>query len=615
MGGPWEDYAVAADDGPWNDYAKPKRKGGAAGLAKSAVTGLAKGVQGVAELGESLTPTGLARNTLNRFGANIPSPLGAGRSAISTYGHKPETRGERYTEAVAEQVPNALAPGGLLRRAASVVLPGIAGEGAREAAEAAGMGKTGQSVAKFAGGFAGGLGASAQPLRRLATAGQDNALNAFARRAKVDPVEMRAKANALSEAGVQPSLIDVAGDRGRRFVRAVGVKSEMAGERLASNARAVSSSAKPAIMARTRDVGPMRGKTADDLSQEIDAARSASAQKNYAEPYATPVTVPDKVMDMLADSSGRSIISRARADAIERQDWMQQAELDMLLRLPDKGGVGPLPRVSAGTIDRLVIAARERGNKFMERGNRMRAGGSYQRQKQLDSVLNDVEEIKPARQDYRNKSQAIGVLGKERQDIFSTDPGDYGRWLQGLSPEARQANQVAIRQEVLDTLGGQRSSTFGSVDELATSEYAKANLAQALGADAKPYLAFLEAKLEQVRNARMVDPNAGSRTAVLENDLGGVMRDVGAVGGKAMSGNPVGAAFEGAKIWLARRGISEQQARVIAEASTDPAKLQNVLAYLEQKLGKPAAQQYLEQLRRPALAGVASGAIAASGSQ
>lgn len=608
-------------------------------VAKSGATGFGKGIRNALGTVFSGSPQGMVSNALGSLGATegvrkvaeVASPLGMLRNAENVLGlasgttrkavekapsrdYVPQTRTGRYAESVGENAANALAPGGIPARVASVVVPGVTGEGAREAASALGAGEKGQAAAKLVGTLAGGLASSVRIAPRsqagkapVAMAGQ---------RAKLDPALMRAKAAEMRAAGVDPTLVDVAGPKGRRVIRAVGVKNEVAGEALTNRAREVSSTAKPEIMARTREVGPMRGTTAEKLEVRITEARDKAAKTNYAKPYDTVVQVPDTVLDMLHDSSGRAIIGRARADAIENQDWGRQVELDKLLALPDDGGVGPLPQISAGTIDRLVIAARERGGKFMERGNRMRARGAFERQKQLDAVLSKVDELKPARADYHAKSQAIDVLGKGRQDVFSTDPGDYGRWLESLPPEAREANKVAIRQEVLDTLGGQRSATFGSVDELATSQYAQANLRQALGPEADRYLAFLRAKLDQVRNARFVDSEAGSRTAVVGEDmqkLGSVLREGAGAIAEAKTGNLPMLMARGAN-WLASRGFSDEQAKAITRMAIDPRQTDEAIRIIEQRLGPDAARTAVEWRRAALVAGTAS-ATALQGQQ
>jgi hypothetical protein len=432
-------------------------------------------------------------------------------------------------------------------------------------------------------------------------------------RARLDPAAMRARAAEMRQAGVEPTLTDVAGERGRRMIRAVGVRGEEAGEELTRRAAQATADVKPASMSATRRLNS-DPRTASQFADETEATRNAQATENYAAFDAEPIEVPDTVRDMLADASGRSIIARARADAIENQDWGRQVELDRLLQAGAEGGVGPLPRISAGTIDRLVIAARERGAVFAQRGNNNRARGAFNRRAQLDATLDGVEGLRPARQAYSNQSRAVEVArGENYRDPLTTDPADYAQWLQALPAEARQANQIAIRQQILDTLGRQKSNTFSSLDDLTSSQYARANLRQAFGEqEAERYLAEIGARVQQSRNAQFVQPNAGSRSAVLENDVGNAAQQtVGAVR-QGLSGDVIGLAARAVDAWR-RRGFTPQQAEELARIATDPTQTDSAINAIAARLAPQPRAQFLT-LRRAAraLPGVSRPAAAAN---
>lgn len=454
-------------------------------------------------------------------------------------------------------------------------------------------------------GAAGGALAPAMRRSKAPLTDEQVTVNAFATKSKPDVIAARAKIEDMRSAGVEPTMLDVSGQGGRRLVRAVGVKGDAAGEILEQNSRMASAATKPSAMAATRRL-VNEPRTATQLAGDLDTARSVEAVEKYGKFYDNEmVQVPDSIKDMLADSSGRSIISRARADAIENQDWGRQVELDKLMQTFKEGSGRELPMISAGTVDRLVIAARERGGKFAEMGRRSSARGALVRRDQLDAVLDKIDAVKPARAAYRAKSQAIDILNKPgvRQDIFSTDPADYATWLQSLPPEARHANQVAIRQEILDTLGGQRSSTFGSLDNLATSPYVADNLRAAIGPDADRYLAHLSARLEKTRNAGFVAPNAGARTAVLNDDMANKAGGAIQVGARVMTGDWRGAAVTGVVNWLKNRGISDVDAAKIAQIarSDDPAQLDRMITAIERRLGPKAGrevQQYITTVQQ-----------------
>lgn len=600
------DEKPAKDGNFFAKFDKPKKRvSKAEDMVRGAVGGALEGAAGLADLVWAASPLGTTANALQGAASLMQGkrPSGAPFSGVSRaaapQSYDPETREGRVAKTGGQMLVNAAFPGSLPSRVANVVVPTATAEAAAYGAERLGFGEKGQDVARGLGGAAGGILASV----RVAPKG-DRVVNALTGRGKVNGEEAAARAEDLRAAGVQPTLNDVAGESGRRLIRAAGVKSPEAGEVLQANARQAVSTTKPGVMARTREVGPMQGQSADEVKAGIEAARSAGAETTYRPAYAEPVTLTETTLKALSDEPGRAALRRARSAAVARQDADQIAEIDALIRMNP-----PPAEVSAGTLDRVRIALGGRAAKLMQSPDTRDIGtGLAPRAGMIDDTLDQVPALGPARADYRAKSQAIDVLGKKRQDVFSTDPADYRRWLEGLSPEAREANKVAIRQEVLDTLGGQRSSTMGNVEELTQSQYARENLAAALGDEAGPYLRNLEAQLQQLRNAQFVAPNSGSRTAVLENDtsaLAGVID----VGGDVVGRN-WGRLGARAVDWLRTRGISDADAKRLAEDAVDPAKLDAVLQALAGRVGEREARRFL-QLRNAAMGGVSGGAISA----
>jgi hypothetical protein len=569
-------------------------------VGKGLASGLTQGVLGIADAVLHSTPIGMAQNALNAatgkpFGAMsaIPAVVEAFAPHANQFARfQPQTGAGRVAKTAGNMLPNAAVPGNAIARVANVVLPTVGTEMGGAVANAFGAPPAVVAGARAVGGLAGaGAGSVRMGAARGAT---DAAANLLASRAKVDPAQMQTRANAMNDAGVQPSLVDVIGDRGRRLVRAVGVKSDVAGETLADNARKVSATTKPAVMDQTRKL-PGGADTADQAATDLRTARKTEADKDYSGPYQTQVKLEPDTITAISDEHGRAALRQARSAASARMDDAQVAEIDSLLKM------NPAPdTVSAGTLDRVRIAMRNRASAMAKNNRGDVASGLGDRVRMIDQTLAQVPEIQPARANYQAKSQAIGVLGKDRKDVFSTDPQDYGKWLASLSPEAGDANKVAIRQEILDTLGGQRSSTFGSIDELASSEYAKANLRQALGPEADRYLAHISARVEQARNAGMVNPNAGSRTAVLENDLSGVKKGVSAFA-SAARGDAGGLAMKLGE-WLLSRGVSEADAQALARAAVDPAQTQAVIRQLSSRYGAGTANQFL-RLRNAGLSG------------
>lgn len=542
------------------------------------------------------------RATEDRFQASNPLTAALGRG-IGNAGTLAVPAGP-----VSGVLANASRMGNMARGAVTAGLTGAAtaaldrgtlGERAKAA------GETARNPVVLGLGALGGALAPAAKRAKPAETDVQRAARILKQRGKADPDAMASVADEMRGVGVEPTGLDVIGEKGRRVTRAVGVKSDDAGEALVENARRKMADTKPAAMAQTRGL-TADTRTADQLADALEKARQTEARASYGAFANEPVQVPDAVRDMLRDAPGRAIIARARADAIENQDWAAQIELDKLLSTAE----GPLPRVSASTMDQLAIAARERGANFAKTGRNYRAKGALTRRDEIDATLEGIEALKPAREAYRAKSQAIEVArGDNVSDPFSTDPADYGAWLKGLSPEAREANKVALRQDILDRLGGQKANSLGTLDQVESSEYFRDNLRQAIGDEAADqFIGNIRARLRQTRNASFVSPNAGSRTAVLDNDLGAVQGALAAadVAQKGLRGDLIGVANSAAD-WFRRLGVADADASALARVVTDPSRVDELVAAVRGPSGAVKAKKMIQALNAAEQA--ASGAL------
>lgn len=106
------------------------------------------------QVGQMFNPVLLA----SRF-APTSQRIATERQAVTGQDYVPQTEAGRMGRAVGRMAPNALIPGSAPARVANVVLPGLAGEGARYAAERGGLGQRGQAFAEMAGQLAGGVAA------------------------------------------------------------------------------------------------------------------------------------------------------------------------------------------------------------------------------------------------------------------------------------------------------------------------------------------------------------------------------------------------------------------------------------------------------------------------
>lgn len=418
------------------------------------------------------------------------------------------------------------------------------------------------------------LGAAQAGVRSLMRRGADpvaRTSNILAGR--IDAPAARARTNILMEAGAEPSLVNVAGEQTKGYVRAAASRMTPARDVVQQRADAARLNLPDRIGLQARRNISDDPRNPEQVVADMTAARDAAATRNYAQ-VDELVTVPDAVKDMLSDASGRQIIARARADAIENQDWMRQAELDQLLRETQNG---QLPRISASTIDRLVISARERAGTFAEQGMRLRARGAMARRGQLDATLDDVEALAPARADYAAQSRNIDAA-EAGSDFLRAGSADEFAGAMGAASDLTGARATA-RRAVERAVGENVSAAPGVARRIADAPEQQMRNTSMLGPEGAERLqAGMRAEANVVQDLVDIAPRTGSQTQNKTADqetIGGIAEAV-----RTFAGGPQ--AWLGAAVnRLKTLGLSDADAQIIAEVATDPAQLQAVLNRLE----------------------------------
>lgn len=395
------------------------------------------------------------------------------------------------------------AEGGVIERAPEAAIGGVVGYTLGGAVQSGG-----QAAAPYISRIAGITGAGSNPIRNAAARrGADPEARAAMRFVDtLDPQAAFAERARLQSLGIQPSLADVGGNTSERLIRTAAGPAGPAADIAVTNAVSRQANLKPEIMAVTRGLSPEQG-TASQYVDALTSRRSNLASAEYAPAYQARVPVSEEVITALADEPGRAALRRARLAAVARQDAQQVQEIDGLL------SGSPPGEISAGTLDRVRIAMQGRGAAMQQRPDtRDIAGGLFSRASQLDTALEAVPELAPARANYRNLSGAIDAVDEASQ-VFSTAPEDFAAIVSRMTPEQRDAMIVGVRQEIMDTLGGQRNAGTGSLQTISESPYARQNLEALLGPDeASRYIEGIRARVQQSQRAQRISPNTNSQT-------------------------------------------------------------------------------------------------------
>lgn len=328
------------------------------------------------------------------------------------------------------------------------------------------------------------------------------------------PAQVAQAVQRWEQSGVTPEFLNVVGENTRALIRAAG--GQGGGARNAAQQyreRTVSGIPNQAIE-RANALTPGETRTPGQFAEGMTTQRAASAQQNYGQWRNTPVEVPAAVQDMLRDPSGRAIIARARADAVELGDFGMQAELEALLQ-PARNG--QLPRVSAGTVDRLSTAARERGATMAQRGARARSAGAMQRREQLDSVLGGIPEVQPSRGQYRDQSRAIEAAQEGPSVMGPRSEFQPAQEAIAQNPEAVRGAQIRERQALRDHFGT-RDQVRGRLADIAQAPDVRPNLQQLYGAEGERFADAAGNLVQKQDHANFIAPNTGSQTQTRGND-------------------------------------------------------------------------------------------------
>lgn len=272
-------------------------------------------------------------------------------------------------------------------------------------------------------------------------------------------------------------------------------------------------------IARTRQLTP-EGRPAANVADEIRSSRARLADEQYRGPYEAQVPVTREMTEVLTDAPGKSALRQARADALERRDMARVAEIDRLLAAEPVPAnpyewYRPAPQtVSGATLDRTQIALRERGERLSRAGNNSRAGGARNRRSVINEELDRVPDLQEARAAYRDASRQLEGVESVGPRVLTAPADEYAASVAALGEGARSPAQVGAARAIEDAIGRPAEGSTGVLNRVATATNPGRNLSATFGDDAASnYRQSIGQMVDQVQNARFINPNTGSATA------------------------------------------------------------------------------------------------------
>lgn len=434
----------------------------------------------------------------------------------------------------------------------------------------------------------------------------------------IPPQQLQARGAEMSAAGINPRLIDVLPDQALGRVRAAATRQTPARAEMVRATEQARINLPERVSEQVRRNVSRTPTALEETVARLRQQRGKQATADYGPAYATPVNPTDEITNALQSNSGRSAINDALL--VAREDMAtpanEIADLERLLQAT-QGAEGPLPAVSARVLDRIQIAMRQAAENVSGYGpgaNRPLAGAIGGRRAVINQALDQVPEIAPARQAYREASRGIDAVEAAPGAITAGGAEDIRNLTQGLTPQQLQPARDVLAQSMISRGGESLSSARGLLDRVAYSPEMQGRVASYTGPQPAQNLATgARLELERLQNIQRASPRVGSETATNASDIAEGAGRVIDAGRKLARGDVIGLGID----WLRSRGINDATAQAMVETVLDPNGLSRTVDYIRARQGPNAAVQFLRQRQQliqsvPTLQLTAQGAANAS---
>lgn len=539
------------------------------------------------------------------------------RQSLMGPDYQPQTKAGEYARAGGRMLPNALlGGGGIGSRAAQVVAPAVVGQASRDVAAGLGAGERGQAAAEMAGQVVGGVasGVRFSPPVRTARPAAQPPIDKFAKIARTDPALARSAAEEFRAAGISPTLADVTDDAGRGVLRDVSSRMTPARQAVTDFNDARVASLPGRIGSQARRVMSQDPRNPIEIQADLTAQRSAAGDVAFGAVRSERFTPDPQTVMALRSPDGRAAIDAAARMSLNSLDPAEREVGAELSRLAATVLDDPSTQITVGMAQQISKSLLDAGD-VATRGGSGRAGSlltSLGRAVRDDARTN-VPGYDAALRQYESGSRLIDAA-EVGGDFLKRNTDEFAASVAQMTPEeqalARATGRRALEARAGESIGG----APGLARTVALAPEQQARNAALLGQqDATTLQNALRLESMAVRNANDIAPRIGPQSANRLMDsqaVGAVEQGAGAMADAAM-GNTMGLARR-AWTWFKTRGIDDKEAEALARAAIDPAQLDGVLTYLEQRYGPQAAQEFLTFRREAAIApaALATGAAA-----
>jgi hypothetical protein len=322
---------------------------------------------------------------------------------------------------------------------------------------------------------------------------------------------MRGLSEWNSTGASSPALMDLAGENTRALLRSAASKPGAGRNAAVEYANQVTGDLQSNAIARTRALTADR-RPATKVVEGLKKERGAAAREMYPAFAEERVAVTPEVIDATDGTSDWMHGAAQLARAERRPDVL--AEIEALTSEHKPGD--PLPdNISAGALDYMRRALRDRSGKAFTQGEGGLGAALKDRSRELETVLTDVPGFDKARSTYRGFSNQIDAVDAGK-GVLNEVPDDFAGHFETLPVEH---GGIGGRQALEEAIGRPTEGATGTLNRIASSTNTRRNLSTLYGdEEAGRYADAIGRETERVSNARFVSPNTGSQTQLRDVD-------------------------------------------------------------------------------------------------
>jgi len=575
--------------------ANPKASWGS-DVARSAAQGLGKAFTGVAGgvgdardvghmlgnklgglLGADAEQQQRGAQTAQALSAFKPAPTSGELNRLTGLTYKPQTRTGKFSEAITQNAGAVLVPGSVGVRAANVLLPAVAGEGAGQIAEGLGASEGVAAAARLGGSLVGAGLASVRPGAR----GEANMLRGQ------DRDRMAQQAAGFRQSGIEPTLVDVVDDAGRGTIRAAASRMTPGRQSATDFADARSLNLPDRMGQQARNILSQDPRAPREIAADLARGRSAQARQQFGAVRGDVHPVSEEgvmaLRNPLANEAIRESVRRER-DPNVRAMLNRLAEDALDNPAGVEMSVGMADRISRTLFGRAQAATRAGDNDLAATLNGL-----------ADDIRGPMRQASPG---YRDALSGFGAESRlmeaadQGQDFLARNTDEFIAATPGPGVPGNDLARATARRAIERAAGENTSAAPGVARRIANAPEQQARNRALLGEqDANRLQNAMAGEERLVRNAQDIAPRSGSQTQLRTQDAANML----GTAGRAARGDWVGVAID----WLKSRGMNDRQAQALIEAATDPRRTDEII----RQLGEADAQR-LMQIRNAASVGL-----------